>query len=141
LTADPKAPLLDAVTGTAPRILVVDDDAVQRFTARRVLETAGFQVDEASDGSAGLFRIKSGTRYSLVVLDFTMPGLDGMDVLTQVRSNPSTASLPVIVATAHEDQGLEARLMNAGADDYILKPLEPARFTARVKAALRRAGA
>jgi len=125
--------------GPAPRILIVDDDAVQRFTARKLLETAGFQVDEATDGSAGLFRVRSGTHYSLVVLDFTMPGLDGMDVLTQIRTNPATASLPVIVATAQEDEGLEARLMNAGADDYIHKPLEPSRFTARVKAALRRA--
>jgi len=75
----------------------------------------------------------------LVLLDFTMPGIDGHEVLTQMRHDPASANLPVIVAAAREDEGLEARLMNAGADDYIHKPLEPARFLARVKAALRRA--
>jgi DNA-binding response OmpR family regulator len=64
-----------------------------------------------------------------------------MQVLTELREAPSTAWLPVIVVTAQEDEALEAKLMNAGADDYIRKPLEPSRFAARVKAALRRARA
>jgi type IV pilus assembly protein PilB len=121
------------------RILVVDDDKVQRSAARKLLETGGFKVDDAADGATALTKIGGTTRYDLVLLDYTMAEMDGMEVLTQLRTQPSTASLPVIVVTAHEDEALEAKLMNAGADDYIRKPLEPARFTARVKAALRRA--
>ena len=121
------------------RILVVDDDRVQRATARKLLEGASFDVDEATDGTEGLSKLKGTSRYALVVLDFTMPGLDGLEVLNSLRSDPATESLPVIVATAQEDERLEAQLMNAGADDYIHKPLDPARFVARVRAALRRA--
>jgi len=123
------------------RILVVDDDAVQRSTARKLLETAGFKVDDAADGEAGLGKLRGGAKFDLVLLDYTMPGMDGMQVLTELREAPSTAWLPVIVVTAQEDEALEAKLMNAGADDYIRKPLEPSRFAARVKAALRRARA
>jgi type IV pilus assembly protein PilB len=129
----------DPTPSRAQRILVIDDDIVQRSAVRRLLEAAGYAVDDAADGTAGLARIQNGTAYSLVLLDFTMPGPDGLEVLTRVRSDGATANLPVIVATAREDDGLEARLMNAGADDYIHKPLVPARFLARVKAALRRA--
>ena len=129
----------DPAPSRTQRILVIDDDVVQRSAVRRLLEAAGYAVDDAADGTAGLARIQNGSAYSLVLLDFTMPGPDGLEVLTRVRSDAATANMPVIVATAREDDGLEARLMNAGADDYIHKPLVPARFLARVKAALRRA--
>ena len=120
-------------------ILVVDDDAVQRSVARRVLEAGGYRVDDAVDGEQALSKIRKELPYALIVLDFTMPGLDGLEVLTQLRTNLETAALPVIVATAKDDDALEARLIDAGADDYVRKPLAPARFLARVKAALRRA--
>jgi type IV pilus assembly protein PilB len=136
---EPVAPAPEPVPAAPPLILIIDDDAVQRSAARRLLEAAGFAVDDAADGSAGLLRLRTGRRPALVLLDFTMPGADGLEVLTRIRSNPATANVSVIVATAREDDGLEARLMNAGADDYIHKPLVPARFLARVKAALRRA--
>src|SRR5262249_30213693 len=121
-----------------PTILVVDDDAVQRSVARRVLETSGFHVDDVADGDEALAKIRAGT-YGLVVLDFAMPGLDGLEVLTQLRTHPATSSLPVIVVTANNDDALEARLIDAGADDYVRKPFAASRFVARVKAALRRA--
>jgi type IV pilus assembly protein PilB len=122
-----------------PAILVVDDDAVQRSVARHVLEAAGFRVDDVADGEQALARIRSGPPCGLVVLDFTMPGLDGLEVLTQLRTSPATAALPVVVVTAKEDDALEARLIDAGADDYVRKPFAASRFVARVKAALRRA--
>ena len=139
LPEEPPAEAPAPTPSAAASVLVIDDDRVQRRTARRLLETAGFEVDEASDGDAGLTKLRSGSPYSLVILDFTMPGPDGLEVLRELRADPATESLPVIVATAQEDEALEARLMNEGADDYIRKPLDPARFTARVKAALRRA--
>jgi len=129
------------VEASRVKILVVDDDRVQRATARRLLEEAGFDVEEARDGAAALARIRCAPQLSLVVLDFTMPELDGLEVLQQLRSEPATEKLPVLVATAHDDERLETHLMNAGADDYIRKPLDAARFIARVRAALRRSRA
>ena len=140
-TAEAVAPVTQspALAPEAPRVLVIDDDRVQLIAARRLLEGAGFRVDEAADGETALAKLVSGHGYSLAILDYSMPGLDGLAVLKRLRSEPATRSLPVIVATAREDEGLEASLMNEGADDYIRKPLVPARFTARVNAVLRRA--
>jgi DNA-binding response OmpR family regulator len=73
------------------------------------------------------------------VLDLDMPRLGGREVLARLRAEVATAALPVIVLTGSDDQDLEVALMEAGADDYIRKPLEPARFVARVKGTLRRA--
>jgi DNA-binding response OmpR family regulator len=69
-----------------------------------------------------------------------MPGMDGREVLRRVRSAVLTAGLPVIVLTGSEAPETEVQLMEEGADDYILKPIDPPRFVARIKAALRRAG-
>ena len=128
-----------SVAAGPAKFLVVDDDRVHRKAARRMLEAAGFVVDEAADGEAALQMLRSGARYALAILDYTMPEMDGLEVLRTLRSDPAISALSVVVATAEEDPELETRLMNEGADDYIRKPLDAERFTARVKAALRRA--
>jgi len=69
-----------------------------------------------------------------------MPGIDGSELVNRLRGNRQTAMLPVIVLTGSDQQDAEVRLMDAGADDYIRKPIDPPRFLARVKGALRRAG-
>ncbi len=124
-----------------PHILVVDDDAENRLLARAILENAGRRVTEAEDGLAALARVGAGETFSLVVLDLNMPRLDGAEVLARLKGSVATAALPVVILTGTQDEGAEARLMDAGADDYIRKPIDPPRFLARVKAALRRAGA
>lgn len=123
------------------RVLLVDDDPVARALARAVLEKDGFHVAESVDGAAALELLGAGEPVNLVVLDLDMPRLGGRDVLRRLRGELSFAALPVVVLTASDNQELEVQLMNEGADDYIRKPLEPARFLARVNAALRRAGA
>jgi DNA-binding response OmpR family regulator len=77
--------------------------------------------------------------FTLMVLDLEMPIMGGREVLERVRKSVATVALPIIVLTSTASEELEAQLMEEGADDYIRKPLEPARFVARVKAALRRA--
>ena len=76
-----------------------------------------------------------------MVLDLGLPGMQGDEVLRQLRASPATASLPVIVLTGSPDPELEVSLMEAGADDYLHKPLEPRRFVTRLRATLRRAAA
>jgi len=123
------------------RVLVVDDDPVHRNLACRALERAGFEVDEADSGAAALEKAGTGEPYSLIVTDLNMPGLGGREVVTCLRALPSTAGVSIMVATSEDGAATEAQLIEAGADDYIRKPLEPARFVARVRAALRRAAA
>src|SRR5438067_5037058 len=130
-----------AAAPAAPHLLLVDDDPVARALARSVLEKNGFRISEAVDGAAALERLESSPDFALMVLDVEMPRLSGREVLARVRKSVHTAALPVLVRTGSTGDEIEAQLMEEGADDYIRKPLEPARFVARVKAALRRAGA
>jgi two-component system, OmpR family, response regulator ResD len=130
----------DAVRGARPEdgpILVVDDDPEDRLLVRTILKKHGWQVEEAVDGEEALSRIASDTAYALVVLDLVMPNIDGRDVLSRVRSAGST--VPIIVMTGSSDPEDEPLLIESGADDYLRKPLDPRRFVARVRAALRRA--
>jgi type II secretory ATPase GspE/PulE/Tfp pilus assembly ATPase PilB-like protein/ActR/RegA family two-component response regulator len=122
-----------------PRVLLVDDDAVVRRLGRTLLEKNGFSITEVSDGSAALEHLIRDPEYSLMVLDLSMPAMGGMEVLRHVRRTASVASLPVVILTGSDEQDSEADIMDAGADDYIRKPIDPARFVARIKAVLRRA--
>ncbi len=120
-------------------ILIVDDDPEDRLLVRTILNKHGFEVEEARDGDEALETIGTGDRHALVVLDLEMPTVGGREVLSQLRSSGSTMALPVIVLTGSPDPEDEYRLMEGGADDYLRKPLDPPRFIARIKAALRRA--
>jgi type II secretory ATPase GspE/PulE/Tfp pilus assembly ATPase PilB-like protein/CheY-like chemotaxis protein len=135
---EPGAPAAAEETAR-PGILLADDDAVSRSLARQLLERQGFAVAEAADGAAALAWLAQGTGFDLLVLDLSMPRVDGREVLRQVRATPRTAGLPVVVLTGEQQEAIEVELMEEGADDYIRKPFDPARFVVRIKAALRRA--
>jgi CheY-like chemotaxis protein len=123
----------------APSVLVVDDDPVLRAVATKLLRDGGYRAEAVNDGADALKHIAGGAAVHLVVTDLHMPKVNGEALLTALRTAGATAALPVIVLTGDYDQGEEARLMDAGADDYIRKPIDPNRFVARVRAALRRA--
>jgi type II secretory ATPase GspE/PulE/Tfp pilus assembly ATPase PilB-like protein/ActR/RegA family two-component response regulator len=131
----PPAPAADL----SPLVLVVDDDPVLRAVASKLLREGGYRVEAVSDGVEATQRIKAGDTIGLVVTDLHMPNKSGSALLSELRSSEATSSLPVIVLTGSDDQAEEVRLMDAGADDYIRKPIDPDRFVARVRAALRRA--
>jgi CheY-like chemotaxis protein len=118
-------------------ILVVDDDPEDRLLVRTVLRKNGWDVEEAQDGGEALARMAADPGYVLVVLDLEMPNVDGREVLARLRATGS--NVPVVVLTGSPDPEDEYRLLEGGADDYLRKPLDPPRFIARVKAALRRA--
>lgn len=121
-------------------VLLVDDDAVVRRIARALLEKNGFRVSEAGDGSAALEHLAASPDVDLMVLDLNMPRVGGREVLRSVRGSTTTVGLPVVVLTGSEVADEEVSLMEEGADDYIRKPIDPPRFVARIRAALRRAG-
>jgi CheY-like chemotaxis protein len=130
---------ISAAAMNYPHVLIVDDDPGTRRLAWSILAKQGYRVMEASDGIEALERVAEGTPLALIVLDLDMPRLGGRDVLAKLRSSAPTLKIPVIVLTASSDDADEAALMEQGADDYIRKPIEPTRFTARIKGVLRRA--
>jgi type IV pilus assembly protein PilB len=136
-TAPAMAPVAASVTAARPLILMVDDDAVNRKVARLSLEKSAFRMEESVDGVEAVERLQREPAPDLVILDLQMPRMGGAEVLDWMRKTPATASIPVIVFTAMGADN-EAELMDAGADDYVRKPLDPARFLSRIKAALRR---
>jgi type II secretory ATPase GspE/PulE/Tfp pilus assembly ATPase PilB-like protein/ActR/RegA family two-component response regulator len=124
----------------AGQALIVDDNEVDRRLMRAVLSRMQFPLCEAVDGKAALEALDRHHDVSLVLLDLKMPKMSGLEVLQNMRRSVRTSGIPVIVLTASEDPSDEIRLLEAGADDYLRKPIEPYRLTARVLAVLRRAG-
>ena len=122
-------------------VLVVDDEAQDRLVVTKVLKDMGFQVVEAPDGQKAQSMIEAGDEnFSLVIMDLFMPGMDGFDLLRSVRQSLSTQSLPVIVLTGSANPRDELEVLESGADDFLLKPVDADRLEARVRAVLRRSG-
>jgi DNA-binding response OmpR family regulator len=120
------------------RCAIVDDDRAQTALVEKLLSGAGHRCEVFHGGAALLARLRQDT-YDLVVLDWSMPGLTGIEVLKAVRAGPSAAT-PVLMLTARADTADIVAGLEAGADDYVVKPLVPEVFLARVDAILRRAG-
>lgn len=120
-----------------PRILVVDDDKQIVRLVQSYLERASYQVLTAYDGETALHTIRR-ERPDLVVLDLMLPNRDGWEVTRAVRSDPSLASLPIIMLTARVEDTDKIVGLELGADDYIAKPFNPHEVVARVRAVLRR---
>ncbi len=118
-----------------PTILVVDDEANIRELVSVYLTAAGYAVECASDGLEALARARA-KRYDLVVLDIMLPGMDGAAVCSAIRAD---SRVPIIMLTARDTDLDKVAMLEAGADDYVVKPFSPPEFVARVRAVLRRA--
>jgi CheY-like chemotaxis protein len=105
------------------RILIVEDHPTMREAMRLVLEGEGFDIDEASDGDQALAAVHEDAP-DLVLLDMSIPGIAGPDVLAAVKSDPATSTVRVIVVTATGEEG-RAAAMAGGADHYFTKPFSP----------------
>jgi len=128
-----------AAASRAPRplVLVVEDEAALATMLRYNLERQGYRVEEATDGQEALLRIIE-TRPDLVLLDWMLPSMSGIEVCRQIRHRPETRDLPVIVVTARTEDQDAVRGLNTGADDYIIKPFNMDALLARMRALLRR---
>ncbi len=118
------------------RILVVDDEPAVRESLRRALELEGYEIELAADGEEALARIKSEAEPEAVILDVLMPGLDGLEVCRRIRS--SGRKLPVLMLTARTEVEDRVAGLDAGADDYVVKPFALEELLARLRALLRR---
>ena len=119
-------------------ILIIEDDPSLVELLRYNLENEGFEVSIARDGEEGLESIATQAP-DLVVLDWMLPNVSGIEVCRQLRQKSETRSMPVIMLTAKGEESDRLRGLETGADDYIVKPFSPAELTARIKAVLRRA--
>ena len=126
--------------GTKPLVLVVEDEAALVTMLRYNLEKQGFRVDEAVDGQEALTRIAE-SQPDIVLLDWMLPVMSGIEVCRQIRRRPQTRDLPVIMVTARTEDQDSVRGLNTGADDYITKPFNMEALLARMRALLRRSGA
>jgi two-component system, OmpR family, response regulator MprA len=118
------------------KILVVDDERAVRESLRRALELEGYQVEMAADGAEAIAQLER-DQPDAVVLDVLMPNVDGLEVCRHVRRAGST--LPVLMLTARDAVGDRVAGLDAGADDYVVKPFALEELLARVRALLRRA--
>jgi two-component system, OmpR family, response regulator MprA len=127
---------LEAVQRNSHKLLVVDDDPALARTLRRALAIEGYEVDCASDGAEALQRLVA-DRFDAVVLDVAMPRMDGLAVCRRMRERRDRT--PVLMLTARDAVGDRVSGLDAGADDYLVKPFALDELNARVRALLRRA--
>ena len=125
-------------THECDEILVADDDPTSRRLLVRTLTNAGFQCQECGDGLETLKLVEAHAP-CLLLLDFDMPGLNGEEVLKRLRASddPAIAQLPAIMLTGHGGEESEVRCLEAGADDFVTKPINPAVLRARIETQLR----
>jgi two-component system OmpR family response regulator len=117
------------------RVLVIEDEPELRRALAQALREDGYAVDEAADGEEGLFKATS-WEYDAIVLDLLLPRLDGWGVLAKLRRDRKT---PVLILTARDAVPDRVRGLDAGADDYLVKPFELSELLARLRALIRRA--
>lgn len=118
-------------------IFCVDDDNTIRDIEVYTLEQTGFQAKGFADGEE-LFQALQSERPDLIVLDIMLPGKDGVEILKEIRENPETKKIPVIMATAKGTEMDKIQGLDQGADDYLVKPFGVMEMVSRIKAVLRR---
>jgi len=120
-----------------PHILVVEDEAAQREVLVYNLEAEGFRVSRAGDGEAGLLAMSEDPA-DVIVLDWMMPHLSGIEVCRQLKARAETRNIPIIMLSARSEDVDKVRGLETGADDYVVKPYSVSELMARVRAQLRR---
>ncbi len=122
---------------TRPTVLVTDDEPITRMLVKLLLERENFEVLEATNGRQAV-DIGTRERPDLMIVDLNMPEMDGYEAIARLRRDITLATLPIIVLTSEEGPGVERRVLELGADDYILKPFDPSVLLSRVNAVFRR---
>ncbi len=121
------------MTGGDVRVLLVEDVDDNRYLARCLLESAGHVVEEALNGADALERAHD-AQPDVILLDMSLPIVDGWEVLRRLQADPSLSSIPVVALTAHAMAGDKERILEAGARGYIPKPLSVPNFVQQVLA-------
>ena len=120
-----------------PHVLIVEDEAAQREVLAYNLEAEGFRVTRAENGEEGLICVEEDTP-DVIVLDWMMPHLSGIEVCRRIKIRPETRSIPIIMLSARSEEVDKVRGLETGADDYVVKPYSVSELMARVRTQLRR---
>ncbi len=120
-----------------PLILLVEDREDNRVLAKKLLERAGFRVVEATDGREALEQVAA-QRPDLVLLDMSLPQIDGWTVARTLRQSPEFKDLLIVALTAHAMDGDRERVLEAGCDEFLTKPIEVAKFIPTIRRILER---
>jgi two-component system phosphate regulon response regulator PhoB len=123
---------------SAPRILIVEDEEALAILLRYNLQAEGYEVDHVPRGDEADLVLKENLP-DLLILDWMLPGLSGIEICRRLRARPETARLPIIMLTARGEESERIRGLALGADDYVVKPFSVPELVARVHALLRRA--
>lgn len=118
------------------KILLVEDNEMNRDMLSRRLERKGYEVDMAVDGRQGVDKAKT-LVYDLVLMDMSLPEIDGWEATRELRADPATKTLPIIALTAHAMSGDREKALEAGCNDYDTKPIELSRLLGKMEALLR----
>lgn len=119
------------------KVLLIEDDLSITELVRYNLERANYNIDTIADGEEGLYTAIQDTP-DVILLDWMLPNLSGLEICRQLRRNESTANVPIILLTARADEPDRVRGLEMGADDYVVKPFSPKELIARIQAVLRR---
>ena len=117
------------------RILIVEDNEMNRDMLSRRLMRAGYRVAIATDGAQAIMKSQS-DRPDLILMDMSLPVIDGWDATRQIKSDPGTQTIPIIALTAHVMSGDREKAMQAGCNDFETKPIDFARLLAKIEIAL-----
>jgi adenylate cyclase len=129
---DLAAPVRPAPVQASFRVLVIDDDPDMAAFLERLLTTRGMEVDHAADGKTGLARVAT-SQPDLLLLDVMLPDMSGFEICARLKGDPSTALVPIVLITALEDHASRVRGIEAGADDFLSKPVRREELMARVQ--------
>ena len=122
-----------------PKILLVEDNEMNRDMLSRRLARKGFEVAIAVDGRQGV-EMAQAAAYDVILMDMSLPEIDGWDATRQLRAAPATKSVPIIALTAHAMSGDREKAIEAGCDDYDTKPIELERLLGKIQVLLDRNG-
>ncbi|MCC5858354.1 MAG: phosphate regulon transcriptional regulator PhoB [Ectothiorhodospiraceae bacterium] len=122
----------------AVKILIIEDEAAIREMVEMSLTAAGFQVFQAESGEEG-FSLLNEHVPDLILLDWMLPGMSGIDFARRIKKDPLCSDIPVIMLTARGEEEDKVRGLDSGADDFVTKPFSPRELISRIKAVLRRA--
>ncbi|MDD3619653.1 MAG: response regulator [Desulfobulbaceae bacterium] len=125
--------------GQPKTILVVDDNRDSRELVVKILRAKGYRLCEAVDGEEALAQVAS-ERPDLILMDISLPRIDGYEVTRRLKSSRETASIPIIALTAHAMKGDREKAIAAGCEDYIAKPIDIREFPGRIAVFLRNGG-
>ncbi len=121
---------------SSKKILIVDDDPLIQDLLTKMLSKNGYKIEIAADGFDAGFKIKD-FKPGLIILDLIMPGMDGFEVCTRVKENSETSHIKILAITGYDTKENRDRIMAAGADDYLAKPLELSTFLQHIEGLLK----